>query len=317
MPWKKKQEPREVQLRCLCCNNQYTGQYHHAGLIKSYLNRHIFSNPLCQQYYTTNDLFFLGSPDLSSSIVDDNDKPSSAKKQRIVVTTHQFSPTDFGLTGTANGPCKPMHVGIQSSTSNKINHNCMNAQTLYVGHQPSILQENIEAALQNMQKNPHAHADTSSLDLIDLTGNSSSTPRSDEVSVHSSTGEAAFFDTDLGPVDNKDGDSMYALSSQQPLHSHEDNDCDIIEDPSPAQVPPTLHVGYNQEEDEVRKGVVMDNHLTAAVELMHILIKNGCHLNMFPLIMKWTSVVASRPSNECLFQTMGPITYNTLLQHVR
>ena len=33
--------------------------------------------------------------------------------------------------------------------------------------------------------------------------------------------------------------------------------------------------------------------------------------------MKWTLQVASRPGNETLFQTMGPMTYHMLLWHMR
>ena len=48
----------------------------------------------------------------------------------------------------------------------------MNLQTLYVGHQPTISQENIEAALQNMQENPcPPAAGTIGSNLIDLIGN--------------------------------------------------------------------------------------------------------------------------------------------------
>ena len=140
---KKKQQFRPVTLRCLNCNKQYNGNYYHDGKITGRLNSHIFRSPICYDYYSKRKLFIeqTGDPRLSTSIVNNDDQQSSSKKRRVVVDSsiaHQFTPTDFGLTGTTNGPCPPKLLGIEPSTSNKIDHTRMNLQTLYVGNQPSI-----------------------------------------------------------------------------------------------------------------------------------------------------------------------------------
>ena len=179
----------------------------------------------------------------------------------------------------------------------------MNLQTLYVGNQPSISRENIETALQTMQENPRAPA-------ARTMGNSSSTSTAgdDKEPFHSSTGGLALLDVDMAPVDFKDDDSIYVPAAQLPP----DHQSTTMQDP-PLVVPRcTVHVG-SCSPDEEEADTPMDKSLTAAVELMHILIENRCHLKMLPQIMKWTLQVASRPSNETLFQTMGPMTYHTLL----
>ena len=105
MPPKQKQV-REVQLKCLYCNTQFAGRYYHGGRITSYLNKHILSNPVCQKYNINNKFNFWGNAVLLTSIINNDDGKQSAKKQQIVATTHQFSPIDFGLTGTTNSLCQ-------------------------------------------------------------------------------------------------------------------------------------------------------------------------------------------------------------------
>ena len=98
-PRKKKQKPRPVKLRCLECNTQYDGNYHHAGIITSYLNMHIFSKLTSSyEYYVNNKLIdeHIGNAIILTSIVNSDDQQSSEKK--LDTSTHQFTPTDFGLT---------------------------------------------------------------------------------------------------------------------------------------------------------------------------------------------------------------------------
>ena len=313
---RKKQGRRSFTLRYLNCNRQYIGNYFHDGKITGRLNSHIFRSPICYDYYAKRKLLIeqTGDPRLSTSIVNNDDQQSPAKKRRMVVdssSTHQFTPTDFGLTGTTNGPCPPKLLGIKPSTSNKIDHTRMNLQTLYVGNQPSISRENIETALQTMQENPCAAA-------ARTMGNSSSTSAAgdDKEPFHSSpTGGLALSDVDMAPaVDFNDDDSISVPGAAQLPPDHQNT---TTQNPHLVVARSTVvRVGScNPEEEEAV--TTMDESLTAAVELMHILIENRCHLKMLPQIMKWTLQVASRPGNETLFQTMAPMTYHTLLRHVR
>ena len=98
---------------------------------------------------------------------------------------------------------------------------------------------------------------------------------------------------------------MY-VPAQPPPDYHDDNISILsTQDTPPLLLLHTVNVGCNPDEEEVI--TPMDNSLTVAVELMNMLIKNGCHLNMLPQIMKWTLQVASRPRNKTLFQTVGPM----------
>ena len=119
-------------------------------------------------------------------------------------------------------------------------------------------------------------------------GNSSSTSnRSDEESINSLTGGVALVDCNMEPVDFNHTDSMY-VPAQPPDHYDDNVSISIQDHPPPPLVPPTVYVGCNPFEEEVVVVTpIMDNMLTAAVELMHILIlESGCHLNMLPQIMK-------------------------------
>ena len=163
---------------------------------------------------------------------------------------------------------------------------------------------------------PPASTGTICSNLINLMGNRSSTSRGDDKKlVHSPTGGVTLSDGNVVLVDFNDDDSMYVPAQPPPDH-HGDNTRSItIQDPPPLVLPQTVHVGCSPDEEEVV--TPMDNSLTAAVELMCMLIKNGCHLNILPQIMKWTLQVASRPGNKTLFQTMRPMTYHMLLWYMQ
>ena len=120
----KKKQAREVQLRCLYCLSQCTTEryYHHGGRIKSYLNNHICRNPVCKKYYVINKLIHQGNEVLlSTSIVNGDGQQSTAKKRRIVdSSTHQFTLTDFGLTGTTNSHCQPKLLASNHQLQTKL-----------------------------------------------------------------------------------------------------------------------------------------------------------------------------------------------------
>ena len=75
---------------------------------------------------------------------------------------------------------------------------------------------------------------------------------------------------------------MYVLAQLPPDHHGDNTRIITIQDPPPLVLPCTVHVGCNPDKQEVV--TPMDNSLTVAVEFMHMLINNGCHLNMLPQI---------------------------------
>ena len=107
-------------------------------------------------------------------------------ESRITSKAVSFSPADFALTGTDNGPCAPESIEFapSSSDANVINHDNLNRQTIYHGNAPVVCRENIANAVNPtnvLTSQSHGLVDAIQLSEANLTDDVQPTEEVDDV----------------------------------------------------------------------------------------------------------------------------------------
>ena len=126
----------QVTVSCLYCNKAFEKSYIYFGsntkIVCSGLSQHITRKESCYQYYMTHFLTKNGDFDfihsLSASDLQEHREKFMSKRANTT-----FSPSDFGLTGTSNGPVPVNHSGFHKPNLNK--------QTIYDANQPQVSRE--------------------------------------------------------------------------------------------------------------------------------------------------------------------------------
>ena len=175
---REKKRNQSIKLRCLKCDHHCVGELMPNGdVVSCHLSWHLCTGSSCMAHCTA----FVPQQCESNKRKIDFDYRNSVDadlmhcvESKITSKAASFSPADFALTGTNNGPCEPESLELAPSSSDPdvASLDNLNCQTLYHGNAPVVCRENIANAL-NITNIPtsqsHGQVDTMKLSEVNLT----------------------------------------------------------------------------------------------------------------------------------------------------
>ena len=281
----RKHQIQSVKVRCQNpnCNKACKGRIKRNGMVAAPgLSNHLSSSPACLNYYTKNVTRLKDQFDYRCSVV--SQKNNALHQLRKEQTSLSFSPNDFALTGTSNGPCSPTFFDTDKpSQDNKISHSTLNTQTLYRNNRPNVCRTNIEATLSLYSSKA---------------GNSTS-------KIHNNIDSS----TDDNPSDSStaDGSSTFCSNHSAPTVSVEavidllsDVDCDNVfamMSKDKNQSPPSDNESDDSSSDEEKTppAPLISHSLRTELELMKIVTKIKAPLCSCKDLFEWAIRSQSRP----------------------
>ena len=283
-------QSKKVKLCCYCSKTFNGNQKSDYVVVSKGLSQHLNSSHQCRnqcgiiRYHNK-------SMNLIQFLVNSSDNFN--KKRRAIghPPLPDYSIDDLGLTGTSNGPFPPefsKHTDVYKS-SNQINHSLLNNQTLFVGNLPSVSRVNINSLLTNEcqtttnfpepenDEEESIHSDghiSSSNNLITDTLNDNDSDGEDSL-IHYLPPEEPEQNTPV--INGHQLQTHYTISSDADEYHSDTSSIASEVFPATATI---VGESYNRNKP-------LGHLLKCEMELMHLLRKNGCPLNLFKPVFEW------------------------------